>query len=133
MPKLIPTWVWLLAIGLAFLIGAGLGYSYGTARRDAAAGKQVAQQLKTERAGAANTEGVRQAIARPAAAAAVKSEEATDAGQETIRVIYRDRTAPADCTPAPGVRAVLDAAHERASRAVRAAAGAPAAEVPERR
>lgn len=133
MPKVIPTWVWLVAIMVAFSGGTLAGYNFGTARRDAAAGRQAAEHLDEQRTGAANTEGVRQEVNRPAAVASVQSKEATDEAQERIRIVYRDVPAPADCTPAPGVRVVLDEAHERASRAVRAAASGAAPEVPDRR
>jgi hypothetical protein len=129
--KVVPTWAWLLAIAIAFVIGGFVGYGIGVDHEKAAqldAAEDAAAQQDTRDRGAAAAGAATRA---ESGATQVNNEDQSHASQGRVQTIFRTVAVPADCALPDGVWAEINAATNAANGSVRAAAGAPAAAVPE--
>jgi hypothetical protein len=133
LPAIIPAWVWLLLVLASGLAGGLLGFNAGENSVQADQLETVTRAIGRQAAQDGAASGIGQDSQGAAAAATATIQGQAQTAEERIHVIYKTVLAPADCTPAPGVRNELDAAHERAAGAVRAAAGLDPAAVPDRR
>lgn len=130
--KVVPTWVWLVAIAAAFAIGAVVGYNVGVDHVKAGqldeAQDAAKQQDGRDRGAAAAGKTTR----AESGAAQVNNEGQSNASQARVQTIFRTVAVPADCILPVSVRHEVDAATDAANDSVRAAAGLAPAAVPDR-